>query len=170
MKLHALTPITKPTRRLGRGNGSGAGTTAGRGSNGQKSRSGHRATPAAFEGGQMPFHMRLPKLRGFSNPAAHKWATVSLDKLVKFPSNAVNVETLQQAGLITRQARYVKLIGSATLPAKLKVAVDRVSAGAHKSLKASGITVTLVETHKSPKPSEATPAASKATEPVPDAG
>lgn len=149
MNLHTLPPVTKPAKRVGRGPASGSGKTAGRGTKGQKSRAGHHMMSAAFEGGQMPFHMRLPKLRGFRNPAAFKRATVTLSQLAGFKGKKLNLETARDAGLVGRHARYLKIIGSGESALKLTIEADRISAGAKKALEKAGSTV-VIKTPASP--------------------
>src|SRR5659263_26670 len=103
MKLHTLSPAPgskKTPKRKGRGTGSGLGKTAGRGQDGQKSRSGGGVRPG-FEGGQMPLARRLPK-RGFVNIFATRYCNVNVAALNIFEDGAiVNIETLKKAGLIS---------------------------------------------------------------------
>jgi large subunit ribosomal protein L15 len=108
--LHNLPAAGGKTRRVGRGPGSGAGKTAGRGMDGQKSRTGHRKMPARFEGGQMPMHMRLPKLRGFRNPLTDETATVTVAQAARAKGSQVGLAELQQAGIIARRVRRIKLV------------------------------------------------------------
>src|SRR5690554_1591192 len=100
MKLHELRPAkgaVKDRKRVGRGTGSGLGTTAGRGANGQKSRSGGGTRPG-FEGGQMPLYRRLPK-RGFTNIFAKVYNEVNVDKLNVFENGTVvTPELLKETG------------------------------------------------------------------------
>jgi len=168
VKLHEVTRQGAATKRVGRGTASGSGKTAGRGSNGQKSRSGHHAMPAYFEGGQMPLTQRLPKLRGFKNPVSARWATVTLRQLESLSGTTVNLATLREVKIIDRRARYVKVVGRGTLTKKLNVKVDRVSAGARQLLEKAGATITLVGT--STEPAAAPAAKSPAKEPTGDAG
>ena len=102
MKLHELRPAkgsTQERKRVGRGVGSGLGKTAGRGSKGQKSRSGGNVRPG-YEGGQMPLHRRLPK-RGFTNIFKKQFAEVNLRDLVNFESGGIVDEAaLVRSGLV----------------------------------------------------------------------
>lgn len=151
MNLHTLKPASGGRQRVGRGPGSGKGKTAGRGTKGQKSRSGHHYLPARFEGGQMPLTQRLPKLRGFRNPVADRWATVTTDQLAALKTtSAITLATLQAKSVVPRKARYLKVIGGGKLSAKLKVEADRASAGAQKVIVAAGGTVKVAEAPKAP--------------------
>ena len=136
MKLHELKDrpgATHRRKRVGRGPGSGTGTTAGRGMKGQKSRSG--VALGAFEGGQMPIYMRLPK-RGFNNPAAKRYAIVNLGKLQRFidagkvdAAKPIDSAAMLAGGLVRRKLDGVRILSKGTLTAK----VDIVAAGASKS-------------------------------------
>lgn len=144
MKLHELSPAPgsrKRKRRVGRGIGSGWGKTSGRGQKGQGARSGG-TKGAAFEGGQMPIHMRLPK-RGFNNNAFRKeWVPVNVKSLAVFESGAtVTPEDLQRAGLIKKAEDRVKILGDGDIGVALTVrahgfsqsAVDKITAAGGKA-------------------------------------
>jgi large subunit ribosomal protein L15 len=141
LKMHHLRPApgakTAKTR-VGRGEGS-KGKTAGRGTKGTKAR---YQVPAGFEGGQMPLHMRLPKLRGFKNPFRVEFQVVNLDKLsALFPEGgSVTVEDLVAKGAV-RKGQPVKVLGNGEIDVKLEIAVDRVSASAKEKILAAGGTV-----------------------------
>jgi large subunit ribosomal protein L15 len=141
LKVHHLRPApgakTAKTR-VGRGEGS-KGKTAGRGTKGTKAR---YQVPAGFEGGQMPLHMRLPKLRGFKNPFRVEFQVVNLDKLsALFPEGgSVTVEDLVAKGAV-RKGQPVKVLGNGDITVKLEIAVDRVSASAKEKILAAGGTV-----------------------------
>jgi large subunit ribosomal protein L15 len=141
LKMHHLRPApgakTAKTR-VGRGEAS-KGKTAGRGTKGTKAR---YQVPAGFEGGQMPLHMRLPKLRGFKNPFRVEFQVVNLDKLsALFPDGGkVTVEDLVAKGAV-RKGQPVKVLGNGEITAKLEIAVDRVSASAKEKILAAGGTV-----------------------------
>ena len=141
LKVHHLRPApgakTAKTR-VGRGEGS-KGKTAGRGTKGTKAR---YQVPAGFEGGQMPLHMRLPKLRGFKNPFRVEFQVVNLDKLsALFPEGgSVTVEDLVAKGAV-RKGQPVKVLGDGDITVKLEIAVDRVSASAKEKILAAGGTV-----------------------------
>jgi len=141
LKVHHLRPApgakTAKTR-VGRGEGS-KGKTAGRGTKGTKAR---YQVPAGFEGGQVPLHMRLPKLRGFKNPFRVEFQVVNLDKLsTLFPDGgSVTVEDLVAKGAV-RKGQPVKVLGNGEITVKLEIAVDRVSATAKEKILAAGGTV-----------------------------
>lgn len=143
MELNNLKPATgakRPTRRVGRGIGSGLGKTAGRGHKGQKSRAGgfHKV---GFEGGQMPMQRRLPK-RGFVSLTARRAAEVRLNELAKLPVAEVNLLTLKQAGLIAADSLSAKIILAGTLDKKVAVNGVAVTRGAKAAIEAAGGTVT----------------------------
>ena len=142
LKVHHLRPApgahTAKTR-VGRGEAS-KGKTAGRGTKGTKAR---YQVPQRFEGGQMPMHMRLPKLRGFKNPFRTEYQVVNLDKLVElYPKGgSVTVEDLVAKGAV-RKGAPVKVLGTGDVSVKLSVAVQRVSASAAEKIVAAGGTIT----------------------------
>src|SRR4030042_1445184 len=130
----------KKGKRVGRGDGSGHGGTAGKGAKGQNARSGHSVRPN-FEGGQMPLSRRLPK-RGFKNPMRRIIATVNITELKRFPEGSVvDRETLLSAGLVKRKAGGVKGLGKGGIGFSLSVEVDRVSRGARQKIEAAGGTI-----------------------------
>ena len=142
LKLHHLRPApgakTAKTR-VGRGEGS-KGKTAGRGTKGTKAR---YQVPASFEGGQMPIHMRLPKLKGFKNPFKEEFQVVNLDRIEKlFPEGGtVTVEDLVAKGAV-RKGRPVKVLGEGELTVAVQVTADKFSASAAEKIAAAGGTVT----------------------------
>jgi len=142
LKVHHLRPApgakTAKTR-VGRGDGS-KGKTAGRGTKGSKARG---QVPARFEGGQMPLHMRLPKLRGFTNPFRTTYQVVNLDKLTAlYPQGGeVTVEDLAAKGAV-RQGELVKVLGTGEAGAKLQVSAHKFSASAREKIEAAGGSVT----------------------------
>jgi large subunit ribosomal protein L15 len=144
LKVHHLRPApgakTAKTR-VGRGEGS-KGKTAGRGPKGTKAR---YQVPDRFEGGQMPLHMRLPKLRGFTNPFRTEYQVVNLDKLTAlFPDGgAVSVEDLVAHGAV-RKGELVKVLGDGEAGAKLQVSAHRFSASAKSKIEAAGGTATVL--------------------------
>ena len=143
LKVHHLRPApgakTAKTR-VGRGEGGKRGKTAGRGTKGTKAR---YQVPASFEGGQMPMHMRLPKLRGFTNPFRVQYQVVNLDKLgALFPDGgSVTVEDLVTKGAV-RDGRPVKVLGTGEVSVKLDVTVHRFSGAAKDKIAAAGGTTT----------------------------
>ena len=142
MQIHDLTPAAGSThrrKRVGRGNGSGHGTTAGRGQNGQLSRSGG-GKGAGFEGGQTPLAMRLPKLPGFRNISRGEYTAVNVSRLdEKFvDGDTVNAESLVAAGIIKNVNVPVKVLGDGEISKKLTVAVEQVSKSAQAKIEAAG--------------------------------
>jgi len=133
----------KNRQRIGRGPGSGQGCTAGRGMNGQKSRSGFKKHPW-FEGGQMPLQRRVPK-RGFYNRFRVLYAEVSIDKLNKFADgDKVNSETLFEKKIIKKKKLPVKIIGNEELTVKnLEISVAKLTKSAKKIVEDNGCTVKL---------------------------
>ena len=142
LKLHHLRPApgarTAKTR-VGRGEAS-KGKTAGRGTKGTKAR---YQVPERFEGGQMPLHMRLPKLKGFKNPFRTEYQVVNLDKLAAlYPQGGeVTVADLVAKGAV-RKNQLVKVLGSGEVSVALQVTVDAVSGSAKEKITAAGGTVT----------------------------
>lgn len=126
-------------KRVGRGNGSGYGKTAGRGLNGQKSRAGGGKRPG-FEGGQTPLAMRLPKLPGFRNINRVEYLPVNVSRLEeKFEAGeVVNGESLKAKGIIKHEDALVKVLGDGELTKALTVSVDKVSASAKAKIEAAG--------------------------------
>jgi large subunit ribosomal protein L15 len=140
MKLHNLRPAegsTKSRKRVGRGTGSGLGTTAGRGMNGQNSRSGGGVRPG-FEGGQMPLFRRIPK-RGFNNPFRKEWTIVNVEDLNRFDDNAeITIEALVEAGLVKKVNYGVKILGNGELQKKLTIKANKFTQSASKKIEAAG--------------------------------
>src|SRR5690242_16640708 len=138
LKLHHLRPApgAKTARtRVGRGEGS-KGKTAGRGTKGSKARN---QVPAHFEGGQMPIHMRLPKLKGFKNPFKEEFQVVNLDRINDlFPEGgAVEVEDLVAKGAV-RDGRPVKVLGSGEISVAVQVKAHAFSSSAREKIAAAG--------------------------------
>ncbi|MPV36528.1 50S ribosomal protein L15 [Georgenia subflava] len=139
LRVHHLRPApgAKSAKiRVGRGEGGKRGKTAGRGTKGTKAR---YQVPERFEGGQMPLHMRLPKLRGFKNPFRTEYQVVNLDKLgALYPEGgAVTVEDLVAKGAV-RSGQPVKVLGSGEVTTKLDVTVDAWSGSAKEKIEAAG--------------------------------
>ena len=144
LKLHHLRPApgakTAKTR-VGRGEGS-KGKTAGRGTKGTKAR---YQVPGAFEGGQMPLHMRLPKLKGFKNPFKVEFQVVNLDRIgVLFPEGGtVTVEDLVAKGAV-RDSAPVKVLGSGEISVAVQVSAHAFSASAKEKIAAAGGSTTEI--------------------------
>lgn len=129
----------KQRKRLGRGPGSGHGTTAGRGTKGQNARSGGSVRPG-FEGGQMPLYRRIAR-RGFSNyPFKTEYTVINVSTLEKrFDSgSSVTLQTLRERGIIAASERFVKILGDGELTKKLTVSGVRVSKSARAKIEAAG--------------------------------
>src|SRR5919107_970022 len=144
LKLHHLRPApgakTAKTR-VGRGEGS-KGKTSGRGTKGTKAR---YQVPSAFEGGQMPIHMRLPKLKGFKNPFKVEFQVVNLDRINElFPEGGdVTVADLVAKGAV-RNDRPVKVLGQGEISVAVQVSANAFSGSAREKIEAAGGTVTTV--------------------------
>ncbi|MFP4445056.1 MAG: 50S ribosomal protein L15 [Desulfosudaceae bacterium] len=143
MKLNELSPAPasrKNRKRLGRGPGSGQGTTAGRGTKGHNARSGGGVRPG-FEGGQMPLHRRLPK-RGFTNIFAKQTARLNIRDLTVFEEGSVVDEAaLKARGLVKNRYDAIKLLGQGEIDRALTVKVTAASAAARSKIEAAGGTV-----------------------------
>ena len=128
---------THPTKRLGRGEGSGHGKTSGKGHKGQKARSGG-GIRIGFEGGQMPLYRKLPR-RGFNNKKFKiSYQLVNVGHLDKLEGDTVNRETLVSAGLIRDNNQGVKLLGDGEISKAFTVDVDKVSESAKTKIEAAG--------------------------------
>jgi len=144
LKLHHLRPApgakTAKTR-VGRGEGS-KGKTAGRGTKGSKAR---YQVPESFEGGQMPLHMRLPKLKGFKNPFKVEFQVVNLDRIgALFPEGGtVGVEDLVAKGAV-RDSAPVKVLGSGDISVPVQVSAHAFSASAKEKIAAAGGSTTEI--------------------------
>jgi large subunit ribosomal protein L15 len=139
LKVHHLRPApgAKTAKvRVGRGEAGRRGKTAGRGTKGSGAR---HTVPENFEGGQMPLHMRLPKLRGFKNPFRDEYQVVNLDRLGQlFPDGGeVGVADLVSAGAVRRGAR-VKILGAGDVSVPLQVSAHAFSASAKEKITAAG--------------------------------
>jgi large subunit ribosomal protein L15 len=139
LKVHHLRPApgAKSAKvRVGRGEAGRRGKTAGRGTKGSGAR---QTVPENFEGGQMPLHMRLPKLRGFKNPFREEYQVVNLDRLGQlFPDGGtVGVAELVEAGAVRRD-RKVKVLGSGEISVALQVSAHAFSASAKDKIAAAG--------------------------------
>jgi len=144
LKLHHLRPApgakTAKTR-VGRGEGS-KGKTAGRGTKGTKAR---YQVPVGFEGGQVPIHMRLPKLKGFKNPFREEYQVVNLDRIEElFPKGGeIDVAALVAGGAV-RKGRPVKVLGQGEITVKVQVTANKFSGSAKTKIEAAGGSVTVL--------------------------
>lgn len=147
MELHNLRPAkgaVKSEKRVGRGQGAGTGGTSTRGHKGAKSRSGY-SSKRAFEGGQMPLQMRLPK-RGFKNINRVEYVGINVSRLQeiseKFKLNEISDATLAEAKIIKKTDK-VKILGNGELTAKLTVSTSAISKSAKEKIEAAGGSVNI---------------------------
>ena len=146
IKVHDLKPApgsTKRGKRVGRGIGGKGGKTAGRGTKGQSARG---TVPSTFEGGQMPLHMRLPKLKGFNNPFRVEYQAINLDTIEASDLDEVTPDALHAKGL-THKGALVKVLGRGELTRKVTVKAHGFSKAARDAITAAGGTVEVL-----PKP------------------
>jgi large subunit ribosomal protein L15 len=148
VKIHDLKPpegSNRQRKRVGRGIAGKGGKTAGRGTKGQLSR-GRGKVPATFEGGQMPLHMRVPKLRGFNNPFRVEYQGINLDTLEESGLTEIDPEVLHQHGLTHKDA-LVKILGRGAISQALTVKAHGFSKSAEQAITAAGGTIEIL-----PKP------------------
>jgi large subunit ribosomal protein L15 len=146
IKIHDLKPApgsTKRSKRVGRGIAGKGGKTAGRGTKGQKARG---SVPATFEGGQMPLHMRIPKLKGFNNPFRVEYQAINLDTIDDSGLDTVTPEALHDKGL-THKGALIKVLGRGELGRAVQVSAHAFSKSAADAITAAGGTVEVL-----PKP------------------
>lgn len=156
MQLHDLKPSPGAHRRpqrIGRGTGSGRGKTSGRGQKGQNARS--EGFRLGFEGGQMPFSQRIPKLPGFKNRFKKVYSVVNVSKLSRFTDGTkVDGDVLLEAGMI-RQGQMIKVLGTGRLKRKLTVEAHAFSSSAREAIeKAGGTAIVIGNTEEKPQTSE----------------
>ena len=148
MQQHHLRPPKDAKRRrtrVGRGDGSGHGSYAGRGVKGQKSRTGG-GVRVSFQGGQLPLVKSLPMIRGFTNIFRREFAPINLDRLANLPSGSeVTPETMVELGLLKNLKKPVKVLGRGELDVSLNVAAHRFSGSARTKIEAAGGTVREIE-------------------------
>ena len=146
MNLHEMKynyGARKDIKRLGRGQGSGQGKTAGKGHKGQNARSGG-GVAIGFEGGQTPFYKRMPK-RGFTNFNRREYAVVNIETLEKFDDGVtVTPELLKEAGIVKKQFDGIKILGNGTLTKKLTVSCNKISASAKAAIEKAGGKVEVI--------------------------
>ena len=172
MKLHDLSPAEgsrKARTRVGRGIAAGKGKTAGRGTKGQKSRTGHGALPAWFEGGQTPIHVRVPKLRGFKNRFRIEYEVVNIGRINALAETGVldapeiegaaakatksskpvpvtiTPDILAVTGLIRTLDKPLKVLGQGDVTRPLFIIADAFSATAKAKIEAAGGTAQVLE-------------------------
>ena len=146
MKLHELRAAegaSKKPKRKGRGTATGQGKTAGRGMNGQNSRSGGGTRPG-FEGGQMPLYRRIPK-RGFTNRNRKEFVAINVNVLDRFDNGAeVTVDTLIESGIVKDPKDGIKILANGELTKKLTVKANAFSAAAKEKIEALGGTCEVI--------------------------
>jgi large subunit ribosomal protein L15 len=143
IKVHDLKPASGSNRsrkRVGRGIGGKGGKTAGRGTKGQKARG---TVPASFEGGQMPLHMRIPKLKGFNNPFRVEYQAINLDTIEAAELDEVTPEVLHDKGL-THKGALVKVLGRGELTRSVTVKAHAFSKTAERAITAAGGSVEVL--------------------------
>ena len=146
IKIHDLAPVPGSNRRkkrVGRGIAGKGGKTAGRGHKGQKARS---KVPAGFEGGQMPLHMRIPKLKGFNNPFRVEYQGINLDVIEETELTEISPSILHARGL-SHKGALVKVLGRGELTRAVTVKAHAFSKSAEAAITAAGGTVEIL-----PKP------------------
>jgi large subunit ribosomal protein L15 len=167
VQLHDLKPAPGAHRkadRVGRGTGSGRGKTSGRGQKGQNARS--QGFRLGFEGGQMPFAQRIPKLPGFKNPFKRIFSVVNISKLSRFKDGAkVDVETLVEAGLV-HPGKEIKILGTGGIKRKLTVEAHFFSTSAREAIEKAGGSVKVLGEPRKIGPRRT---AAKAPKPLPTA-
>ena len=140
MKLHELRAVpgaTKAPKRKGRGTATGQGKTAGRGMNGQKSRSGGGVRPG-FEGGQMPLYRRIPK-RGFTNIWGTEYTVLNVEDLNRFDANTVvTPELMKEIGMVKQLKDGIKILVNGTLEKNLTVKAHKFSKTAVEKIESAG--------------------------------
>ena len=154
MKPHDLKPAPgshKKSKRVGRGEGSGKGKTAGRGTKGTKARG---EVHVFFEGGQMPLARRVPKLKGFTPPSRTRYGAVNVAELESLGASEFGPEELRTAGLIHKRDKYIKILGTGDISRSVTVRAHAVSDAARAKIEGAGGTIELIEipTRKKKKP------------------
>jgi large subunit ribosomal protein L15 len=140
MRLHELAPppgAHRKRRRIGRGLGSGRGTTAGKGTKGQNARAGG-GVPPYFEGGQLKLVKKLPFRRGFRSINRVEYQAVNLADLAKLSADTIDVSAMVAAGLLKNDRERVKILGTGDLDRALTVTAHRFSASARQKIEAAG--------------------------------
>ena len=143
MKIHDLQPpegSKKRAKRVGRGIGGRGGKTAGRGTKGQRARG---TVPVGFEGGQMPLHQRVPKLRGFNNPFRVEYQPINLDTIEESGLDLIDPEALRSKGLAHKHS-LVKVLGRGELTRAVTVKAHAFSKSAESAITSAGGTVEII--------------------------
>ncbi len=143
-QIPTIRGATRPSKRLGRGEGNGHGKTCGKGHKGQKARAGG-GIRIGFEGGQMPLYRKLPR-RGFNNHNFRTtYQTVNVGRLEKVEGDSIDRASLVAAGLVRDSAEGIKLLGDGEVSRAFTVRVDKVTAQARAKIEAAGGTVAAAE-------------------------
>ena len=137
-------------KRVGRGESSGWGKTAGRGSKGQQSRSGG-GFYAGFEGGQTPLYRRVPKLKGFRNPFRQAFTVINLDELDKLSEHQISPELLKEKGLIRKNAERLKVLGNGQYTKTATIKAHKFSTAAKEKIEKAGGKLELIPLSVAPK-------------------
>lgn len=157
MKLGDIRPpkgANKDRKRVGRGHGSGYVKTAGKGTKGQKARTGGNVHPR-FQGGQTPIQQQLPYKRGFKNIWSVRYNIVNLEQLSELSSGTqVTPESLIDAGLVRDTDKQLKILGDGALTQALHVSAHKISESARQKIEAAGGTVTLIAVEAQPRRSK----------------
>lgn len=150
-EISAPKGANRDRKRVGRGHGSGTGKTAGRGTKGQKARTGGNV-PAYFQGGQTPIQQQLPYKRGFTNIWKTRFNVLNLEQLNGLDANSeVTPDSLLGLGLLRDAEKPLKILGDGNLDRALRVTAHKVSEGARQKIEAAGGSVTLIEEPAQPK-------------------
>lgn len=145
MKPNDLKPsegARRDRKRVGRGEGSGKGKTAGRGTKGTKARN---KVPLHFEGGQMPLARRVPKLKGFKNPSPIIYGAVNVGAIGELDATEIGPDEFRNAGLVRKRAKLVKVLGGGDLSKKVTVRAHAFSAAARTKIEAAGGAVEVID-------------------------
>lgn len=135
----------KSRKRVGRGHGSGNVMTAGRGTKGQKSRSGGNVRPG-FEGGQNPIYRRMPYKRGFKNPFRTEYEIVNLERLAELGlADPITPDSLYERGVIRKSSALVKILGDGEIESAMHIRAHKFSATAREKIESAGGTAEVIE-------------------------
>jgi large subunit ribosomal protein L15 len=148
VKLHELEPprgARKSRKRVGRGEGSGYGKTAGRGTKGTRARG---SMKPGFEGGQMPLVRRVPKLKGFRPPHRKVFGAVNLAALVSVESSTIGPEELRATGLVRKKDGLIKVLGRGEIDRPVTVRAHAFSASARAKIEAAGGTAEVIRSER----------------------
>lgn len=152
--IKAPAGINKDRKRVGRGHGSGHGKTAGRGTKGQKARTGGNIPPR-FQGGQTPLQQQLPYKRGFTNIWSTRFNLLNLEQLADVEAGTtLDPTSLLQMGLLRDPGKPLKILGDGDLKSAFHISAHKVSAGARQKIEAAGGSITLIPMPDEPRRSK----------------